>query len=489
VSDSHGRDHELTAELALDADGNFLAVRITNFGNMGGFLSQVAPMPSTLNTVKNVQSVYRTPLIEVSTKCVFTNTSHVSAYRGAGRPEGNYYMERLIDAAAAEMGIDRLELRRRNQIRPREIPVKTASGSNYDSGDFPGVLKHALEAADVKGFGRRKRESRKRGKVRGLGIGSFLEVTAPPSKEMGGIRFEADGTVTIITGTLDYGQGHAAPFAQVLGDKLGIPFERIRLLQGDSDELLAGGGTGGSKSIMHSGTAIVEASAKVIEQGKQIASYVLEASAGDIEFARGRFVIAGTDRSVGLLELAEKLRAGLNLPEGVPATLDVRHVSDGPGASTYPNGCHVCEVELDPDTGVIEVVKYSSVNDFGTVINPLIVEGQLHGGVVQGIGQALMEMTVYDADGQFLTGSFMDYALPRASDSPEVAVIQHPVPATTNVLGVKGCGEAGCAGSLTSVMNAIADALSQFGIRHLDMPATPYRVWHAIQDARGTRTA
>ncbi|HEY7663578.1 MAG TPA: xanthine dehydrogenase family protein molybdopterin-binding subunit [Xanthobacteraceae bacterium] len=489
VSDSHGRDHELTAELALDADGNFLAVRISNFGNMGGFLSQVAPMPSTINTVKNVQGVYRTPLIEVSTKCVFTNTSHVSAYRGAGRPEGNYYMERLIDAAAAEMGIDRLELRRRNQIRPREIPIKVASGSNYDSGDFPGVLKHALEAADVKGFARRKRESRKRGRVRGLGIGSFLEVTAPPSKEMGGIRFEADGTVTIITGTLDYGQGHAAPFAQVLSDKLGVPFELIRLLQGDSDELLAGGGTGGSKSIMHSGTAIVEAAAKVIEQGKQIASHVLEASVADIEFAQGRFVIAGTDRAIGIMELADKLRAGLNLPDGVPSSLDVRHVSDGPGASTYPNGCHVCEVELDPDTGVIEVVKYCSVNDFGTVVNPLIVEGQLHGGVVQGIGQALMEMTAYDAHGQLLTGSFMDYALPRAGDTPELGVIHHPVPATTNVLGVKGCGEAGCAGSLTSVMNAVADALSEFGIRHLDMPATPYRVWRAIADARAARAA
>ena len=489
VSDSHGRDHDLTAELALDADGTFLALRITNFGNMGGFLAQVAPMPSTLNTVKNVQSVYRTPLIEVSTKCMFTNTSHVSAYRGAGRPEGNYYMERLIDAAAAEMGIDRVELRRRNQIRPREIPIKTASGSTYDSGDFPGVLKHALEVADVKGFARRKRESRKRGKVRGLGIGSFLEVTAPPSKEMGGIRFEADGTVTIITGTLDYGQGHAAPFAQVLSEKLGIPFERIRLLQGDSDELLAGGGTGGSKSMMHSGTAIVEASAKVIDQGKQIASHVLEAAAADIEFAQGRFVIAGTDRAIGIMELAEKLRSGLNLPEGVPSTLDIRHVSDGPGASTYPNGCHVCEVELDPDTGVIAVVKYSSVNDFGTVINPLIVEGQLHGGVIQGIGQALMEMTVYDEDGQFLTGSFMDYALPRASDSPEVAVVDHPVPATTNVLGVKGCGEAGCAGSLTSVMNAIADALTEFGVPHMDMPATPYRVWRAIQDAKAAPAA
>jgi aerobic carbon-monoxide dehydrogenase large subunit len=489
VSDSHGRDHELTAELALDADGTFMAVRITNFGNMGGFLSQVAPMPSTLNTVKNVQSVYRTPLIEVSTKCVFTNTTHVSAYRGAGRPEGNYYMERLIDLAAAEMEIDRLELRRRNLIRPGEIPRKTASGSTYDSGDFPGVLKHALEIADFKGFARRRRESRKLGKVRGLGIGSFLEVTAPPSKEMGGIRFEQDGTVTIITGTLDYGQGHAAPFAQVLTEKLGVPYERIRLLQGDSDELLAGGGTGGSKSIMHSGTAIVEAAAKVIEQGKQIASHVLEAAASDIEFTHGRFVIAGTDRAIGIMELADKLRSGLKLPEGAPSTLNVSHVSDGPGASTYPNGCHICEVELDPDTGVIEVVKYASVNDFGTVVNPLIVEGQLHGGVIQGIGQALMEMTAYDSEGQFLTGSFMDYALPRASDSPEVTVVNHPVPATTNVLGVKGCGEAGCAGSLTSVMNAIADALSEFGIRHLDMPATPHRVWRAIEDARAARTA
>ena len=489
VSDSHGRDHEVSAELALDADGSFLAVRLTSLANFGAFLSQVAPMPSTLNAVRNVQSLYRTPLLEVSTKCVFTNTTHVSAYRGAGRPEGNYYMERLIDVAADEMEIDRIELRRRNQIKPRELPRKMASGSIYDSGDFPAVLKHALDVAEVKEFPRRKRESRKRGKVRGLGIGSYLECTAPPSKEMGGIRFEQDGTVTIITGTLDYGQGHAAPFAQVLSEKLGIPFERIRLLQGDSDELLAGGGTGGSKSIMHSGTAIVEAAGKVIEQGKQIASHVLEAAVSDIEFAQGRFVIAGTDRSVGIMELAEKLRSGINLPEGTPSTLDVRHVSEGPGGATFPNGCHICEVELDPDTGIIEVVKYVSVNDFGTVINPTIVEGQLHGGVIQGVGQAVMEMTAYDEDGQLLTGSFMDYALPRAADSPQVAVVHHPVPATTNVLGVKGCGEAGCAGSLTSVMNAIVDALSEFGIRHLDMPATPYRVWRAIQEARAAHPA
>jgi aerobic carbon-monoxide dehydrogenase large subunit len=483
VSDSHGRDHRVTAELALDADGSFLAVRLTSFGNMGAFLANVAPIPSTQNAVKNVQSAYRTPLIEVSTKCVFTNTSHVSAYRGAGRPEGNYYMERLIDAAAAEMDIDRLELRRRNFVKPRELPFKAALGSIYDSGDFANVLKQALEEADVKGFAKRKRESRKSGKLRGLGIGSYLEATAPPSKELGGIVFEADGSVTILSGTLDFGMGHATPFAQILHEKLGIPFDKIRLLQSDSDRLIMGGGSGGSKSLMHTGTALVEASGKVIERGKEIAAHVLEAAASDIEFAHGRFVVAGTDTAIGIMDLAARLRSGINLPEGIPASLDVQHVSEGPSASTYPNGCHVCEVEVDPETGVIEVVKYASVNDFGTVINPIIVEGQLHGGVVQGIGQTLMEMTAYDSDGQLLTGSYMDYAMPRASDAPSFSVADHGVPATTNPLGVKGCGEAGCAGSLTSIMNAVVDALSEYGIRHIDMPATPHRVWQAIQAA------
>ena len=483
VSDSHGRDHRVSAELALDADGSFLAVRLTSFGNMGAFLANVAPIPSTQNAVKNVQSAYRTPLIEVSTKCVFTNTSHVSAYRGAGRPEGNYYMERLIDAAATEMDIDRLDLRRRNFVKPRELPFKAALGSIYDSGDFANVLKQALDVGDVKGFAKRKRESRKSGKLRGLGIGSYLEATAPPSKELGGIVFEADGSVTILSGTLDFGMGHATPFAQVLHEKLGIPFDKIRLVQGDSDRLIMGGGSGGSKSLMHTGTALVEASAKVIERGREIAAHVLEAAASDIEFAHGRFVVAGTDTAIGIMDLAAKLRSGINLPEGVPTSLDVQHVSDGPSASTFPNGCHVCEVEVDPETGVIEVVKYASVNDFGTVINPIIVEGQLHGGVVQGIGQTLMEMTAYDSDGQLLTGSYMDYAMPRASDAPSFSTADHGVPATTNPLGVKGCGEAGCAGSLTSIMNAVVDALSEYGIRHIDMPATPHRVWQAIRAA------
>ena len=482
VSDSHGRDHEMKGELALDADGNFLALRMTGYGNMGGYLANVGPMPATINTVKNVASVYRTPLIEVSSRLLYTNTTPVSAYRGAGRPEGNYYMERLIDNAARAMGIDRIELRRRNMIRPRDLPYHNASDMNYDSGDFPAVLKHAVDFADLKGFAKRKRESRKAGLLRGLGVGCYLEVTAPANKEMGGIRFEADGTVTIITGTLDYGQGHATPFAQVLTERLGVPFDRIRLLQGDSNEMLAGGGTGGSRSITASGQAIVEAADLVIEKGRAIAAHVLEASAEDVEFRNGRFVVAGTDHGIGIVELAARLRSGLTLPAGMPSELDVSHVSNGP-PSAFPNGCHVAEVEIDPQTGRVAVVRYSAVNDFGIVVNPLLVEGQTHGGVMQGIGQALMENVSYDSEGQLLTGSYMDYALPRAKHAPAYAVVSHPVPARTNPLGTKGCGEAGCAGGLTSVMNAVVDALADQGITHIDMPASPARVWAALQQS------
>lgn len=483
LSDTHGRDHARVAELALDRDGRFLAVRLTGTSNMGAYLGVFGPFPATVNAVKNVVGVYRTPLLEVSTRCVFTNTSAVNAYRGAGRPEGNYFMERLIDYAAAETGIDRLALRRRNHIRPNELPFTAASEQIYDSGDFPQVFEHALSLADWKGFAARRREAKKRGRLRGIGIGSYLEATAMASKEMGGLRFEADGTVTFVTGTLDFGQGHATPFAQVLADRLGIPLDRFRLLQGDSDRLIVGGGTGGSRSAAASGTAALAASARVIEQGRQIAAFVLEAAAGDIEFVRGRFVIAGTDRSIGILELAEKLRAGLALPEGLPQSLDAELAIDG-APSCFPNGCHVAEVEIDPETGSIEVVRYCSVNDFGTVLNPLVVEGQIHGGVLQGIGQALLERTVYDADGQLLTGSLVDYALPRASDAPPFVTAFDPAPTKSNPLGVKGCGEAGCAGGLVCVANAVIDALSEFGIRHLDMPFTPERVWQAIRAAR-----
>jgi len=473
VSDSHGRDHETTGELALDAEGNFLALRFSIYGNLGAYLTGVGTIMSTLNIVKNSVGVYRTPLVEVTSRSIFTNTSPVGPYRGAGRPEGNYYMERLIDAAADKTGIDRLELRRRNHIKPSEMPWAAPSGMTYDSGEFSALFDKAIALSDWHGFDARRAESAASGRLRGRGLGSFLEVTAPPTKEMGGIRFDAEGTVTIVTGTLDYGQGHATPFAQVLRAQLGVPFDKVRLLQGDSDALIAGGGTGGSKSIMASGAAIVEASAKVVAAGRQIAAVALEAAEADIEFAQGRFVIAGTDRAIGIMDLAARF----------PGALDVQHVHEA-APSAFPNGCHVAEVEVDPQTGTVDVVRYTAVNDFGTVINPMLVAGQLHGGVAQGIGQALLEHVRYDDHGSLLTGSYMDYAMPRASDVPFFETATHDVPARTNILGAKGCGEAGCAGALPSVMNALVDALKPRGIFHIDMPATPQRVWQALQSSR-----
>ncbi len=474
LSDHAGRDHQRVAELALDKDGHFLAVRLSGTANAGAYI--YPPMPATTNAVKNVIDVYRTPAMEVNSKVVFTNTTPVAAYRGAGRPEGNYFMERLIDTAARELAIDPADLRRRNHIAPDQMPYKAPSGMNYDSGEFTAVLDKALKAADWEGFAARKAESAARNKLRGRGIGSYLEVTGPPSKEYGGIRFEEDGTVTMLSGTLDYGQGHATPFAQVLAAHVGIPFERFRLLQGDSDQLKVGGGTGGSRSALVASQAFLEAGDKLIEQGKQIAAHVLEASAVDIEFAHGRFTIAGTDRGIGILELADRIRGGMSLPADLPQSLDVSHLSDNPPFS-FPNGCHIAEVEIDRDTGHIDVVRYFMVNDFGTVINPMLVAGQAHGGVLQGIGQALMEHTIYDPQGQPVTGSYMDYALPRAEHAPDMTIDSHSVPCTTNRMGIKGCGEAGCAGALPSVMNAIVDAL---GGRHIDMPATPEKVWRAI---------
>jgi aerobic carbon-monoxide dehydrogenase large subunit len=489
VSDHHGRAQDMVIEMAFDEDARILALRQTGYGDMGGYLAQFGPLLPTGNQVKNLASIYRTPVMEVATKCVFTNTTFVSAYRGAGRPEGNYYVERVLDVAAAEMGIDRIELRKRNMIRKSDLPFKAASDMTYDCGDFLGVLKQALEAADYAGFKKRKRESKKRGLLRGFGIGCYLEVTAAPGKELGAIHFEADGTVTIITGTLDFGMGHATTYAQILSDQLGIPFDCIRMIEGDSDRMSFGGGSGGSRSVMFVGAALSESSKIVIERGKQIASHVLEASASDIEYKAGRFVIAGTDRSIGLLELAARLRGSLKLPEGVPTSLDVDHIVTNPVPSAFPNGCHIAEVEVDPETGATQVVRYSAVNDLGTIVNPLLVEGQIQGGVVQGLGQVLLEQAVYDADGQLVTGSFMDYAMPRAHDAPMINVASHPVPTKSNPLGAKGCGEAGTSGGLPSVANAVIDALSDYGIRHLEMPMTPARIWHAIRDAKAKQAS
>lgn len=483
LSDSHGRAQKIHAELALDAEGHFLAAKLSGYGNLGAYITGVAPSPLSLNTAKNFASVYRTPVMAVDIKTVLTNTTLMGAYRGAGRPEANYYMERLIDRAADEMGINRLTLRKRNFIKPNQMPFPASSGVTYDSGDFQAVFTKALDISDHENFAKRKKESRKAGKLRGIAVGSYLEVTAPPSPELGKIVFDPDGSVQLITGTLDYGQGHATPFAQVLSAQLGILFESIKLVQGDSDIVHTGSGTGGSRSITATGQAIVESARLVIEKGKRAAAHMLEASEADIEFADGAFTIAGTDRSIDIMELARKLHDG-KVPDGVPDSLDVDHTSEAV-PSAFPNGCHVAEVEVDPDTGVVQIVRYSAVNDFGTVINPMLVAGQLHGGVVQGIGQALMEHVRYDESGQPITGSLMDYALPRAEDVPNMTIGDHPVPATTNPLGSKGCGEAGCAGSLSTVVNAVLDALSDYGIKQIDMPLTPERVWRAIQDAKG----
>ncbi|WP_426425546.1 xanthine dehydrogenase family protein molybdopterin-binding subunit [Bradyrhizobium genosp. A] len=483
LSDSHGRAQKIHAELALDAEGHFLAAKLEGYGNLGAYITGVAPSPLSLNTGKNFPSVYRTPLMAVDIKTVLTNTTLMGAYRGAGRPEANYYMERLIDRAADEMGINRLTMRKRNFIKPNQMPFPASSGVTYDSGDFQAVFTKALEISDHENFAKRKKESKKAGKLRGIAVGSYLEVTAPPSPELGKILFDPDGSVQLITGTLDYGQGHATPFAQVLCAQLGVPFESVKLVQGDSDIVHTGSGTGGSRSITATGQAIVESARLVIEKGKRAAAHMLEASEADIEFADGAFTIAGTDRSIDIMELAKKLHDG-KVPDGVPDSLDVDHTSE-PVPSAFPNGCHVAEVEVDPDTGVVQIVRYSAVNDFGTVINPMLVAGQLHGGVVQGIGQALMEHVRYDESGQPITGSLMDYALPRAEDVPFMEVGDHPVPAKSNPLGTKGCGEAGCAGSLSTVVNAVLDALSDYGIKHIDMPLTPERVWRAIQDAKG----
>jgi aerobic carbon-monoxide dehydrogenase large subunit len=485
VSDQHGRAQDMVIEIAFDENAHILAVRLSGYGNMGGYLAQFGPLLSTGNQVKNIASLYRTPLIEVATRCVFTNTGHVSAYRGAGRPEGNYYVERALDVAAMELGLDRIDLRKRNMIRKSDLPFKAASGMTYDCGDFLGVLKQALELADYRGFKKRKRESKKNGKLRGIGIGCYLEVTAGGGSELGAIHFEADGTVTIVTGTLDFGMGHATTYAQILSERLGVPFERIRTVEGDSDRMAYGNGSGGSRSVMYAGSALTESAKLVIARGKEVAAEVLEASVSDIEFEAGRFTIAGTDRSIGLMELAERLHGGLELLEGTPSSLDVDNVGEQMIPSAFPNGCHIAEVEIDPQTGHAQVVRYSAVNDLGTVINPLLVEGQIQGGVVQGLGQALMEQAVYDSDGQLVTGSFMDYAMPRAHDAPMIAVASHPVPTKSNPLGAKGCGEAGTSGGLPAVANAVVNALSDLGIRHLEMPMTPARIWQAIEEAKG----
>lgn len=479
VSDHHGRAMYFDAALALDAQGNFTALKIDTVADMGAWPSPVGPMMPTMVLPKNVAGMYRTPAMSLGSLSVCTNTAPVAAYRGAGRPEGNYIMERLIEEAARLSGRDAVELRRLNIVRRDQMPWATPMQTLYDDGDFHGLLDRALEAGDWDGFAARRAESERKGLLRGRGLGCYLEATAAPANEQGGLRFETDGTVTILTGTLDFGQGHLTSLAQILTDRLGVPHDRFRIMQGDSDRLIVGSGTGGSKSLMASGAAVIGASDEVIEKGRHAASALFETARADIEFADGRFTVAGTDRAIGLLDLAKRLREGPALADA-PDSLDVDHILKSI-PSAYPNGAHVVELEIDPETGETRIDRYVMVNDFGVVVNPMIVEGQTQGGAAQGLGQALMETIVYDEDGQILSGSFMDYAMPRADDCPSFVFESRPTPAKTNPVGAKGCGEAGCAGALSAVTQAILDALSPYGVTHMQMPATPMKIWKAIQ--------
>ena len=481
LADDHGRDMRVRADLAFDKDGKILALKITGTANMGGYLSQYAPFIATLAGGRIFGGLYRIPAAYVHMKGYFSNSAPVDAYRGAGRPEAAYLMERVLDVAAREMGIDRVELRKRNLPAPEELPYKNWFGVSYDSGNYPHMLETALAKADVKGFAARKNQSEAKGKKRGLGIAYYVEITAAMGTEPARVTFTDNGGVIAYVGTQSNGQGHETAFAQVLAEKLGVPFESIAIKQGDTS-WVNGGGTGGSRSLNMSGGALNVASDEVIRKGKTAAGQVMQAGGAEVSFdiveGIGRFKVAGSDRSMTLTELAVAVKRE-KLP-GFEQGLDSDGVHTGE-ASTFPNGCHVCEVEIDPETGKTEIVSYRVLDDFGRVINPMLVRGQVHGGVVQGIGQAMFENAVYDAEtGQPLSASFTDYAMPRADDVPDIEFAYEEIPCKTNAMGAKGCGEAGTVGALPVVISAIADAI---GVPHIDMPATPERVWRALRAA------
>jgi carbon-monoxide dehydrogenase large subunit len=481
LSDTHGRDNITVGELALDKDGKFLALRTKNWAGMGAYLSNYAPFIPTGAGTKVLASVYGFEAIHANVLGVFTNTVPVDAYRGAGRPESNYLVERLIDTAARELKIDRVELRRRNMVPQSAMPYVSAMGQRYDSGDFARVLDSALEKMGWAGFEARRAEAAKRGKKRGIGLAYYLEATGGAATENAKVVFAEDGMVDVYVGTQSTGQGHETAYAMLTSHELGVPMAKIRVQQGDSDTLPDGGGTGGARSLYSEGQAILVTTASVIEKGKQAAAEQLEASVADIEFLSkdGRFGVVGTDRGVGILDLAAEQRR--RVAAGQSAILLDTMETAKIESHTFPNGCHVAEVEVDADTGAVQVLRYIVVDDVGHALNPLIVRGQVHGGVTQGIGQALMERTAYEhASGQLLSASFMDYALPRAEDVPDIDVDLIEVECTTNPLGVKGAGEAGAVGSPPAVMNALVDAL---GGKVVDMPATPENVWKALRAA------
>ena len=484
VTDTQGRDNVTRLDLALDDELRVLALAVEITANMGAYLSNFAPEIPTYSGAVMHSGVYRIPAIHVGVKGVFTHTVPVDAYRGAGRPEAAYALERLLDVAARRLGVAPDELRRRNFIAPAAMPYATPLGLTYDSGEFARNMQDALAAADAAGFAARKAASRARGRYRGLGHATYIEQSGMPPDEFAELRFDPAGTLTILMGTQSSGQGHHTAYAQLAAERLGLPLDKVRVLQGDTHAIAFGRGTGGSRSLPVGGAALAHAADKLIAKGKKIAAHLLEAAEADIAFTDGAFAIAGTDRSVSLEAVARAAFAPGALPEGIePGFAESGHFT--PPAPTFPNGCHVCEVEVDPETGVIDIVRYLVVDDFGTVVNPLLLAGQVHGGVAQGIGQAMLERVVFDpGSGQLLSGSLTDYALPRADDLPPIEFRYNVVPCRTNPLGLKGAGEAGAIGAPPALVNAVVDALAELGIEHIDMPLRPETVWRRIRDAR-----
>ena len=478
VSDTHARDQIADAKMAFDKDGNILALEVDIITNLGSYLSISALVP-TARCVMNLSHVYDIPVISVLARSVFTHTAPLGPYRGAGLPEAVNLVERLIDFSAHACDKDAVQLRRQNLIRNSNLPYQTALQYQYDSGDFATVLDKVLQAADWQDFSLRKVETEKRGRLRGFGLGFYIEAITPFNERME-IRLKGNGEVLILAGTFSYGQGHATVYAQMVAEWLGVALDKIHLVQGDTDRVSMGRGSFGSRSITMGGSALKNAVDIVIEKGIKIAAQVLEATEQDILFSNGLFKVTGTDRSIDLISVAQKSFAPLGLPSGTGIGLEGTGYFDGP--FNFPNGCHVCEVEVDPSTGLIELKKYMAIDDVGTVVNPLLARGQIHGGIAQGVGQALQENMIYDnSTGQLVSGSLMDYSVPRAKDLPDFQVDFHEVPTETNPLGVKGAGENGCLPAPPAILNAILDALAPLGVRDIDMPATPEKVWRAIR--------
>jgi carbon-monoxide dehydrogenase large subunit len=485
ATDDHDRDHIYDGKLALDKDGKFLALRLDTVSNIGAYIMPGGLISPTAH-LGGLAGTYTTPAIYVEVSAVFSNTAVNGPYRGSGRPEASYFLERLIDNAAREMNIDRAEIRRRNTIPKEAMPFKTGLVYTFDCGDFRHNLERNLEIADYKNFEKRRAEAKSRGRLRGFGMGNIIEQTSQAFGETVMVRFDPAGGVTVVPGSISHGQGHETMYKIVVSDRLGIPQESIRVARNDTDLAPHGGGTFASRTAVLGGSAASISCDKIIDKGKKIAAHMMEAAVADIEFdAKGSlFRVAGTDRKVGLLDVAKASFARSKIPADIEVGL-MELTDYSPEVPNFPTGCHICEVEIDPETGKTEVLKYCVVDDVGTVINKLTLEGQIHGGIGQGVGQAFSEHMIYDPDsGQLLTGSFLDYGMPRADDMCSFEMENHPVPTKTNPLGVKGAGEAGNVGALAAIMNAVVDALSPLGVTNIDMPATPEKVWQAIRSAK-----